>query len=317
MSENFSAKATRSLQLDMLAILLLPCVSAWYFYGTKALRLIAVSVITAVLCEFLGGKLLRRPSTVGDLSAVTTGIILALMLPANAPVWLPAIGSSFAVIVAKLPFGRNETLPFSPAAAGMAFLTICFSDLIFDYPRIVANTALTGSSGSSLAYLLSQNTSISLSSVKTIDVFTGNYPGPMGAGCIIVLLGSALYMLIRRTKLFISVAGFIGGAALAALCFPRVTGLLSSVVLELVAGYMIFAALFLLTEQGTQPKLPLSRLLYGISAGIVCMLMRRFGAFEECACFGILIINAVWNAVDRQLVKAFENKKAKGGTENA
>ena len=317
MSENFSTKATRSLQLDMLAILLLPCVSAWYFYGAKALRLIAVSVITAVLCEFFGRKLLRQPATVGDLSAVTTGIILALMLPANAPVWMPAIGSSFAVIAAKLPFGRNETLPFSPAAAGMAFLTICFSDLIFDYPRIVANTALTGSSGSSLAYLLSQNTSISLSSVKAIDIFTGNYPGPMGAGCIIVLFGSALYMLIRRTKLFISVVGFIGGAAFAALCFPRVTSLLSSVVLELVAGYMIFAALFLLTEQGTQPKLPISRLLYGISAGIVCMLMRRFGAFEECACFGILIINAVWNAVDRQLVKALDKKKAKGGTKNA
>ena len=138
----------------------------------------------------------------------------------------------------------------------------------------------------------------------------------MGAGCIIVLFGSALYLLIRRTKLFISVAGFIGGAAFTALCFPRVTGLLSSVVLELVAGYMIFAAIFLLTEQGTQPKLPLSRLLYGISAGIVCMFMRRFGAFEECTCFGILIINAVWNAVDRQLVKAL-GKKAKGGTKNA
>ena len=316
MPERFSTKATRSLQLDMLAILLLPCISAWYFYGAKALRLIAVSVIVSVLCEFLGRKLLRQPATISDLSAVTTGIILALMLPANAPVWMPAVGSSFAVIAAKLPFGRNETLPFSPAAAGVAFLTICFPDLIFDYPRIVANTALTGSSGSSLAYLLSQNTSISLSSVKIIDVFTGNYPGPMGAGCIIVLFGSALYMLIRRTKLFISVAGFMAGAAVTAFLFPRVTGRLSSVVLELVAGYMIFAALFLLTEQGTQPKLPLSRLLYGISAGAVCMLMRRFGAFEECVCFGILIINAVWNAVDRQLVKALKNK-AEGGAKNA
>ena len=316
MSEKFSAGANRSLQLDMLAILLLPCVSAWYFYGTKALRLIAVSVIVSVLCEFVGRKLLRQSSTVGDLSAVTTGIILALMLPANAPLWLPAIGSSFAIIAAKLPFGRNETLPFSPAAAGMAFLTICFSDLIFDYPRIVANTALSGSSGSSLAYLLSQNTAISLSSVKMIDIFTGNYPGPMGAGCIIVLFGSALYMLIRRTKLFISVAGFVAGAALTAFCFPRISDRLSSTVLELVAGYVIFAALFLLTEQGTQPKLPLSRLLYGVSAGAVCILMRRFGAFEECACFGILIINAVWNAVDRQLVKAL-SKRAKGGAENA
>lgn len=311
MNENFSRKETRALQLDMLAILILPCISSWYFYGAAALALITVSVITAIICEFFGRIVLDQESTLGDLSAIVHGIILALMLPANAPIWLAAIGSSFTVIAAKLPFGRTETLPFSPPAAGMAFLTICFPDLIFDYPAIQASALLSGSNGSSLAYLLSQNTSISLSSVKAIDIFTGNYPSPMGAGCIIVLFGSALYMIIRRTKLFISVAGFFAGVALMALCFPRVSGLLSSVVLELAAGYMIFAALFLLTEQGTQPSNNISRLLYGLFGGITCMLMRRFGAFEECACFGILIINAVWNAADRYLVKLLSHMQKK------
>ena len=80
MPEKFSTKATRSLQLDMLAILLLPCVSAWYFYGAKALRLIAVSVIVSVLCEFFGRKLLRQPATVSDLSAVTTGLFNYMLL---------------------------------------------------------------------------------------------------------------------------------------------------------------------------------------------------------------------------------------------
>ena len=302
MKEIFTVKETRALQLDMLAILILPCVSAWYFYGSKALALVAVSVITAVLSEFFGRKVLKQDSTVSDLSAVVTGIVVALMLPANAPLWLAASGSSFAIIAAKLPFGRAETLPFSPAAAGMAFLTICFSDLIFDYPQITASSAmLSGSTGSSLAYMLSQNMSVSLGSVKAIDIFTGNHPGPMGAGCIIVLFGSALYMLIRRTKLFISVAGFAAGAALTALLFPRVGNVLSSVVLELAAGYMIFAALFLLTEQGTQPHHPVGRLLYGAFTGIICMLMRRFGAFEEGVCFGILISQAAWPVIDKYL----------------
>lgn len=302
MKENFSVKETRALQLDMLAILILPCVSAWYFYGSKALALVAVSVITAVLSELFGRKVLKQDSTVSDLSAVVTGIIVALMLPANAPLWMAAIGSSFAIIAAKLPFGRVETLPFSPAAAGIAFLTICFSDLIFDYPQITAsNSMLSGSTGSSLAYMLSQNMSVSLGSVKAIDIFTGNHPGPMGAGCIIVLFGSALYMLIRRTKLFISVAGFAIGAAFTALLFPRVGNVLSSVVLELAAGYMIFAALFLLTEQGTQPRHPISCLLYGAFTGIICMLMRRFGAFEEGACFGILVSQAAWPVINKYL----------------
>lgn len=314
MGEYFSVKETRALQLDMLAVLILPCVSAWYFYGAKALALVAVSVITAVICEIFGRKLLKQNSTVSDLSAIVTGIIIALVLPANAPLWLAAIGSSFAIIAAKLPFGRVETLPFSPAAAGIAFLTICFSDLVFDYPQISAsNAALSGSSGSSLAYMLSQNMSVSLGSVKTIDIFTGNHPGPMGAGCIIVLFGSALYILIRRTKLFISVAGFTAGAALMALCLPRVNSLFSSVVLELAAGYMIFASLFLITEQGTQPRLPLSKLLYGVFSGIICMLMRRFGAFEECACFGILVAQAAWPVIDRKLEELLLKK---GGKKN-
>ncbi len=312
MDQAASKKFIRSFQLDMLAILVLPCVSAWYFYGASAVALIVVSVLSAVICEWLGRKILKQDSTIGDLSAVTAGVIIALMLPANAPLWLPALGSSFAIIAAKLPFGSTETLTFSPAAAGMAFLTICFPDMIFDYPQITAeNALLSGSTGSSLGFMLSQNTSISLSSVKAIDIFTGNYPGPMGAGCIIVLFGSALYMLIRRTKLFISVAGFVTGAALMAICFPRVTNLFSSLVLELCAGYMLFAALFLLTEMGTQPKLPLSRLLYGFFGGVVCMCMRRFGAFEEAASFGILIINAVWPIIDKRLSKLLEQMEAK------
>ncbi len=309
MSESLTKKELRSLQLDLLAALVLPCISAWYFYGGYAPALIAVSVLTAVICEWLGRKALKQESTVGDLSAVVTGIIVALMLPANAPLWLPAVGSGFAVICAKLPFGKTDSLPFSPAAAGMAFLTICFPELIFDYPRIsLSSAALSGSSGSSLSFLLSQNTSISLGSVKAIDILTGNYPGPMGAGCIIVLLGSVLYMLIRRTNLAVSLSGYITGVALMAVCFPRVTQLIPSVVLELCAGYMLYAGLFLLTEHGTQPIHPVSRMLYGFVAGAVCMLIRRFGAFEEATAFGILIVNALWPAIDRPLNKILSAK---------
>lgn len=311
MAKQTNLAQTRKYQLDMLVMVILPCVSAWYFYGARAVALILVSVFTAVICEALGKKLLRQPQSVTDLSAVTTGIFIALVLPASAPLWLPAIGSAFAVAVVKLPFGANSTLPFSPAAAGIAFLTICYPDLVFDYPSVSAGaSALSGSAGSSLTYLLSQNTSISLGSVKAIDIFTGNYPGPMGASCIIILIGSALYMLIRRTNLFISLAGFIGGAALIAICFPRITNLLSSIVLELAAGYMIFAAIFLLSEMGTQPKAPISCLLYGFTAGLICMLIRRFGFYEEGACFGILISNAVWQAVDPYIEK-FLLKKTK------
>ena len=304
MAKQNPLKKLRAFHLDLLAMLALPVISSWYFYGTRALLLVFISVVVCVICELLGRKILRQNSTVSDLSAVTTGIIIALMLPANAPLWIPAVGGVFAIVVAKLPFGSAEKLPFSPAAASLAFLTICFPDIIFAYPKVSAvSAALSSTSGSSLASLLARNTSISLRSVKAIDIFIGNFPGAIGTGCVIILFGSAIYMLIRRTKLFVISAGFVTGAAFAALCAPRVTNRFSSIVLELCAGYMIFAALFLVTEYGTQPKTSLSKLLYGFTAGLACMLMRRFGTFEECACFAVLIINAAWPAVDKLLTK--------------
>ncbi len=304
MAKKSSITTQRSLSLDLLAMLILPIVSSWYFYGTGALKLIFISVIVCVLCELLGRKVLKQASTVTDLSAVTTGIIIALMLPANAPLWMPVIGGIFAIVAAKLPFGSVDKLPFSPAAASFSFLTICFPDIIFNYPRISAfSAALSSTSSSSLTSLLARNASISLGSVKTIDIIIGNFPGPMGAGCIMILAGSAIYMLIRRPKLFLTVAGFIPGAALAAICFPRTGNLLTSLVLELCAGYIIFAALFLITEAGTQPEKNLSRLLYGFTAGLACMLMRRFGAFEECSCFAVLIVNAAWPVADKAINK--------------
>lgn len=311
MAKQSKLSKTRSLQLDLLAMLLVPMLSSWYFYGPGAIRLICISVITCVLCELIGRRILKQPSTVSDLSAVVTGILIALLLPANAPVWLTVLGGMFAIFAAKLPFGFVENLPFSPAAASFAFLTICFPDLIFDYPRISAlSTALSSTSSVSLTSMLAQNTSVSLRSVKALDILVGNFPGPMGASCIIVLLGSAIYMLIRRTKLFVTTAGFLSGAALMAICFPRVTNLFSSLVLELCAGCMIFAAIFLITEQSTQPRHILSRLLYGFTAGVSCMLMRRFGAFEECVCFAVLIINAAWPVADKAFMKII-NKRMK------
>lgn len=301
-------KKTRLFWLDVLAMLALPCVSAWYYYGTQALKLLAASALSAVVCELFGCILLRRPLSVGDLSAAATGLMIALMLPASAPVWLPVCGSAFAILAAKLPFGRVERLPFSPAAAGMAFLTVCFPKLVFSYPKVSA--ALSGT-GVSLASMLANNTALSLSSVRAIDMLTGNFPGPMGASCILVLLGSAIYLLIRRTKLFITAAGFLTGGALVALCLPRVASLLPSVVMELCAGTMLFAALFLITEPGTQPEKPLRQLLFGFFGGVLCLIMRRFGAFEESACFAVLLADAGWPVIDRCLNNFGKNRKAK------
>jgi Na+-translocating ferredoxin:NAD+ oxidoreductase RnfD subunit len=298
LAKPFSKKDTRLRWTDTLVMLALPLVSACYFYGLRALKLTALSVVTAVLCEAAGRFLMRTKATVGDVSAVVTGAAIALMLPAGAPWWLPVVGSSFAIIAAKLPFGRVETLPFSPAAAGFAFITVCFPELVFRFP-VVGST--TGSAGVSLAAMLASNTKLKLVSVKALDLVTGNFPGPMGACCLIVLTGSFIYMLIRRPKSTVSVLGFLAGAALIGFALPRVNGRLDSALLEVAAGTTLFSALFLLSEPGTQPKNPVSCLLFGLVGGAIAVLMRHFGPYEDCGCFAVLVADALWPVFDRAL----------------
>jgi len=299
----------------MLIMLAAPAVMACYFYGLRALLLLAVSILTAVLCEALGGLMMRRKkNSLYDLNAVFTGAVIALMLPASAPVFLAVIGSAFAIIVAKLPFGGTRGAPFVPAAAGFAFLCVCWPGEVFNYPIVSANfgaVVTTGAhmvSGTSIASMLHAGNSMRLNIINVFDIISGNIPGPMGTGCIIVLIAASAYMLFTRPAALLNTLGFLLSCAGTALLFPRVfTGRLSSVFLELCSGTLVFVALFLLPDPATSPqKGNLHRLYYGIFSGLLCMLMRYFGAFEEGACFALLLSNASWPFAEKQLEKLEE-----------
>ena len=153
--------------------------------------------------------------------------------------------------------------------------------------------------------MLTANTKLNLVSVRGLDLITGNFPGPMGACCLVVLFGSFIYMLFRRPSNALSVMGYFAGVALIALVLPRVSGTLDSVLLEMAAGTTAFSALFLLNEPGTQPENFLSRLLFGLVGGALTVLMRIYGSYEDCTCFAILILDAFWPVVD----KAFRRER--------
>lgn len=146
---------TRRYFADMLILMVVPAVMAWYYYGGRAVRLMVLSVLTAVLCEAAGSFIFKAQASVSDLSAVATGLMTALCMPASAPYYLPCIASAFAVIVAKLPFGNARSHMFTPAAAGIAFVTICMPDKVFSYPAILSSgtTAVSGGQGFSPARL--------------------------------------------------------------------------------------------------------------------------------------------------------------------
>ena len=130
-------KTPKSPYMSYLLMLAAPAIVAWYYYGAFAFRAILTGVVSAAAVEAVALLIMKRNlSLLSDMHAVFTGLAVAMLLPATAPVWLIASGAVFAVLVAKIPFGPAHKAPFVPAAAGIAFLTVCFPDEVFKYPAI-------------------------------------------------------------------------------------------------------------------------------------------------------------------------------------
>lgn len=290
--------------VDMLIMLLALTVVACYLNGYNVLWHAAAAVVSAAVCEAVGRKLFGCPGSVKDLSSAVTGLTIALMLPAASPCWLSAMGAAFAVCIVKIPFGGTKKAPFVPAAAGWCFLSVCFSDMVFTYSPVNpgADSPLFGTEGfvsaPGLSQMLDVNRSLSLNIFGVGDILTGRLPGAMGTTCVLAMAGITAYLLLRKPKRLISTAGFVCVCAVMALLFPRVlTGRWPSLVLELSSGSLLFTALLILNDPVTAPKKPLHALIYGGVAGALCMLLRYYGKYSDCACFAVLIMNAVYPAV--------------------
>ena len=180
-------RTTQKQMLDRLVMLFAPTVMAWYYYGSRALWLVCIAVLTAVVCEGLGMKILGRHPTLRDLSAVVTGVTVALCLPASSPAWLIVLAVSFAILAAKLPFGTARSLLFSPAAAGLAFVTVCLPQYVFAYPALPASgesVPVFGSSafteGVSLTQMLQNRASVGGELANYLDILLGAHAGAMG-----------------------------------------------------------------------------------------------------------------------------------------
>lgn len=297
--------------LDALLMLLPSAVMAVYYYGVGALWRILACMGFGVLCEAVGARLMHCPRDLTDCSAVFIGAATALMLPADIPYYVALSGVAFAIVVVKLPLGGTGSVPFVPTAAGFAFMTLCWQTLVFRYPAI--GTGGEYVQGSSLAGMLHTGISIRPNTIKIFDILIGNVPGPMGASCALVLLASLIYLGVRYRRSVLNALSFLFASAVMAFLFPRIHGVNArpvSLLMELCSGTLIFAALFFVTDPAISPQKNLHRILYGLCSGVVCMLLRHFSNFEESVCFGILICNAVWPAVEIRLIR-YEKKKKK------
>ena len=300
-----SGNSAGTLRLDVLIALMAPTICATITFGWRVPVILLTSIATAMLSEAVGCLMMRRRLTLLDGSAAVTGWLIGMMVPPIAPLWLVIVASAFAILIVKMPFGGDGHNVFNPAAAGIALVTQCFSAQLFLYPDtdmvipiwVDAKNVLSAASPASLLRTGGAGP------YDEFDYLFGQIPGPLGATAVFVLCACAVFLFVRKTTDPSLTLSFLLTCAIIAVLYPRVIGgtWYQSVLLELCSGYLLFAGVFLLTDPVTSPHRPAARVVYGVLAGILVMLLRHIGRFEESTCFAILLCNAASAAIDRSV----------------
>lgn len=291
-------ESTRTVMGDVVLVLLILYAMAFFYYGVRAAALGVFSVVVTcgvdIICVLAAG---RRPN-MRDLSPLVTGLLIPLFMPATIPYSAVAVAAVVAIAVAKHPFGGVGHNVFNPAAAGLAFATICFGEAMFSYPLPMQRLPVflvdgEAGGGVSAAFTLMLG---GVPKYELLDMALGNFAGPMGATNILVVLACLLYLVFRNTVRWEMPVAFFATVSLYAFCFPRAgAGGIRSVALELMSGMLLLGGVMMLGDPVTTPKRDLSKVAYGVVAGVMVMLYRSFGHLEEGFPFAILLMNgAVW-----------------------
>lgn len=277
-----SADSSRRIMLDVIIALLPATVAGIVLFGISALWIVLTCVISAVVSEFLFNLIARREQSIGDLSAVVTGLLLALNLSTNVPLWQCALGSIFAIVLVKCAFGGMGHNFANPAITARVFMLMAFTSTVAGgaAPRLVdAVTSATplnliGVEGAELPSLL--------------DMFLGLRGGAIGETCILALLIGFVYLLVRRVIHWQTPVIFVGTVFV---CYLIATGSLSTALYEVLAGGLVLGAVFMATDYTTTPITAEGRMLFALGCGLITFVIRRFCAYPEGVSYSILCMN--------------------------
>jgi electron transport complex protein RnfD len=281
--------------LDVLIALIPATVWGIYMFGLRAALVVLTCVVSSVLFELITQILLRRTVTISDCSAAVTGLLLGLNLSPAVPLYVPVVGSAFAIIVVKQLFGGIGKNVMNPALAARVFLMLAWTGPMTVFPAAYDRVPLGVDAVASATPLVALKQGV-LPQASLVDLFFGRVGGCIGEISVLMLLIGGIYLLARRViKWHIPVA-FLGTVALLTFLFPqgdipRLTFMLTS----LCGGGLVLGAFFMATDYVTSPVTPIGRLIYGAGCGVLVVFLRYFSGYNEGVSFAILIMNAlVW-----------------------
>ncbi len=297
-------------------------IGAIYFFGIRSLWVVLVAVVAAVATESIIQKLMKKPVTVTDGSAILTGILLAFNVPAEVPLWIPAIGSVFAIAVGKIPFGGLGYNPMNPALLGRAFLLASWPTHLTIFKTNPTGGTLSGidaiTNATPLNVFRQAKDTIANQTVLPTEVvqeasntitqlsdsywnlFSGKVGGCLGETSALLLLVGAIYLIYKRYISLKIPLSYIGTVALLTWIFGGTEGLFSGdPIFHVLSGGLMLGAFYMATDMVTSPVTYKGRIYFGIGCGVLTVVIRLVGGYPEGVSYSILLMNLTVPLIDR------------------
>ena len=286
---------TAHIMLDVIISLIPATIAGFIFFGLRALSVVLMCIAVSVLSESIFNRIVKREDTVGDLSAVVTGLLLGLNLPANTPLWQAAVGSIFAIVLVKSVFGGIGCNLVNPAITARVFMLISFGNLAkaaFPVDSVATATPLPE---------LASGKAVSL-----FDLFIGNVGGAIGETSALALLIGGIYLLVRRVITWHLPFTFIGTVFVMSFFIDGFSFI--NALSWILAGGLFIGAFFMATDYVTSPSTPKGKIIFGIGAGVITVLIRFWGNYPEGVSFAILLMNIL-----NPYIESWSTRKLFGG----
>ncbi len=307
-------ESVSSIMLDVIIALIPASLAGIFFFGFRALAVILTTVCSCVVSEYLYKKITKRPSTVGDLSAALTGLLLALNLPVTIPLWMPVIGSAFAIVIVKQLYGGLGKNFMNPALAARCFMVVAWAGSMstFVMPHM-GYGADAISSATPLSVLKGMQEGV----LPTLSAaFFGAKAGCIGETSGMMLLIGFLYLLLKRVVDWKIPVCYIASFAILAYLFgENLTGNSQGyfTLMHILSGGLLLGAFFMATDYVTTPTTTVGCIIFGIGCGFLTFVIRTFGSYPEGTSFAILLMNVVTPLIERFTVPKSFGEVSKNG----
>ena len=300
------SETTRSIMLDVIIAMLPALAFAIFNFGLRALTLTAVSVVGCVFWEWLYRKLMKKPQSIGDLSCVVTGMLLAFVCPVHMPYWMIISDDFFDIVVVKQLFGGIGKNFLNPALAGRAVLLASYAGTMTSWvdpaagkAPIIGSVADVVTTATPLAVMKTGDFTALTDTYNVGNMFIGQIPGSLGEVSALALLIGGAYLIWRKVINWQTPVSYIATVAVLTFLFPKQGSGLEWMLYSVFGGGLFLGAFFMATDYATSPVTKKGQLIFGIGCGLFTVLIRYFGSYNEGVCYSIMVMNLLVALIDK------------------